>query len=715
MNSKTVLAKQVSRISRAVACASLASAVALPAAAQNQMEEVVVTAQKREQSASEVPMAVSLVSSEQIKNLGVVGLDELQATVPSLLVGKLGHRETIFIRGIAPPGSTLPVVGRYLDEMGLNVQSTGEGIDIPLVDLSRVEVLKGPQGTLYGEGSIGGTVKYVTQAPTFGETDAIFEASARYNTEGDAGFRTHIAGNLPIDSETFGVRLTGFYNDEPGWIDNSVLGDNANDQERWFGRIRADWVPSDTFKAEFLYQTYDSELGFTPTTNSPDGFESDSFVLNPNLSDYDLYSLKLLFDLGWADLTSVSSYLDRSSRVVLDVSGQLPGSGTRYSWAYDNESNSFTQELRLNGEADDKLFWTAGLSYRDIETGYDSSTTQEGPMFPFYEAILQAQGFDTSQEYLKGGSETSTEAMAIFGEVNYRFTDAFEMTLGARYYEDERESGGEGFAVFGVPLGANADTVDNDSTVLRVVAKYRFNDDLMMYASASEGFRSGGIQPAPLPGIPNTYEPEELTTYEIGSKGVLADGMIQFDSALFFTEYENVQVYLPNDFAFQAFTNIGEAEVLGAELSTTIFATDDLFFQLSAGYNDSEYTEPGLTHDAGDPMDSVPEWTYSVSGDYSFSFASEVDGHFRVDYFYRDETQNSVRGLAAPGASDFSESEENKQLNVRLGAIFGKHSVHLYVENALNGDAILGEPYASIVEWSLQKPRVVGVTYRTSF
>ena len=133
------------------------------------------------------------------------------------------------------------------------------------------------------------------------------------------------------------------------------------------------------------------------------------------------------------------------------------------------------------------------------------------------------------------------------------------------------------------------------------------------------------------------------------------------------------------------------------------------------GYYDSEYTEPGLTHDAGDPMDSVPEWTYSVSGDYSFSFASEVDGHFRVDYFYRDETQNSVRGLTNPGGSDFSLSEENKQLNVRLGAIFGKHSVHLYVENALNEDAIVSEPYASFIEWQLQKPRVVGVTYRTSF
>ena len=154
--------------------------------------------------------------------------------------------------------------------MDINQQSTGNGVDIPLVDLSRIEVLKGPQGTLYGEGSIGGTVRYITQAPTLGETDGIFEVSARSTTHGDLGYRTHIAGNLPIDSETFGVRLTAFYEDEPGWVDSSVLGDDANDQQRWFARIRADWEPSDTFKAEFLYQTYDSELGFLGSTNSPE-------------------------------------------------------------------------------------------------------------------------------------------------------------------------------------------------------------------------------------------------------------------------------------------------------------------------------------------------------------------------------------------------------------------------------------------------------------
>jgi len=264
------------------------------------IEEIIVTAQKRGQEVQDVPMAISAVTNEQIQNLGVVGLDELQSTVPSLTVQKLGQRETITIRSIAPPGSTLPTVGRYLDEMDINQLSTGNGVDIPLVDLSRIEVLKGPQGTLYGEGSIGGTVKYITQAPTFGETDGIFEVSARSTAHGDVGYRTHIAGNLPIDSETFGVRLTAFYEDEPGWIDNSALGDDANDQQRWFARIRADWEPSDTFKAEFLYQTYDSELSILSSTNSPDGFESDAYATEGNETDYDLYSLKLNVDLGWA-------------------------------------------------------------------------------------------------------------------------------------------------------------------------------------------------------------------------------------------------------------------------------------------------------------------------------------------------------------------------------------------------------------------------------
>jgi len=380
---------------------------------------------------------------------------------------------------------------------------------------------------------------------------------------------------------------------------------------------------------------------------------------------------------------------------------------------FGEETTSFTQEIRLSGEAGDNLFWTAGLFYKDFESESDSLSTNEGPFDPFFELVFNSLGFDTSQPYLEGGSEGNTEVKAIFGEVNYLFTDNFDVTLGVRYFEDERESV-SGFKSFGLGFPAIGE-VDNDSTVFRLVAKYRFNNDLMMYASASEGFRSGGSQPAALPGIPTTYEPEELITYEIGSKGSLADGMIIFDAALFFTEYENIQVYLPNAFNFQAFDNIGEAEVLGAEIGTQIFATDDLFFQINAGYNDSEYKEPGLTHDAGDPMDAVPEYTYSVSRDYSFSWTPDVDGHFRVDYFFRDETQNSVRGLVAPGSSDFSESERIKQLNIRLGATFGEHSVYLFAENLLDEDAVLAEPFSSIVEWQLQKPRVVGITYRTSF
>ena len=352
------------------------------------IEEIIVTAQKRGQEVQDVPMAISAVTNEQIQNLGVVGLDELQSTVPSLTVQKLGQRETITIRCIAPPGSTLPTVGRYLDEMDINQLSTGNGVDIPLVDLSRIEVLKGPQGTLYGEGSIGGTVKYITQAPTFGETDGIFEVSARSTAHGDVGYRTHIAGNLPIDSETFGVRLTAFYEDEPGWIDNSALGDDANDQQRWFARIRADWEPSDTFKAEFLYQTYDSELSILSSTNSPDGFESDAYATEGNETDYDLYSLKLNVDLGWAELTSVSSYQERFAQIDLDATGQLPLSGTRISWVFGEETTSFTQEIRLSGEAGDNLFWTAGLFYKDFESESDSLSTNEGPFDPFFELVF---------------------------------------------------------------------------------------------------------------------------------------------------------------------------------------------------------------------------------------------------------------------------------------------------------------------------------------
>ena len=225
---------------------SLATAVAMPVAAQGELEEVLVTAQKREQAIMEVPMAITALSAEDIRAQGAVTLTELQSTVPSLnVISVTGTGETATLRGISPAGSLLPVVGRYVDEMLVNAESMGGGIVFPLVDIARVEVLKGPQGTLYGAGSIGGVIKYLTAGPALdGELNGVFELSARTVDDGGDGYRTYMAADLPIDSDSFGMRFTGFYEEAPGWVDNQFQGEDANETDRWFARLKTVWNPT---------------------------------------------------------------------------------------------------------------------------------------------------------------------------------------------------------------------------------------------------------------------------------------------------------------------------------------------------------------------------------------------------------------------------------------------------------------------------------------
>ena len=721
MYAKSVLAKHVSQVSKLMAGVSLATAVAMPVAAQGELEEVLVTAQKREQAIMEVPMAITALSAEDIRAQGAVTLTELQSTVPSLnVISVTGTGETATLRGISPAGSLLPVVGRYVDEMLVNAESMGGGIVFPLVDIARVEVLKGPQGTLYGAGSIGGVIKYLTAGPALdGELNGVFELSARTVDDGGDGYRTYMAADLPIDSDSFGMRFTGFYEEAPGWIDNQFQGEDANETDRWFARLKTVWNPTDNLGISLLYQHQESET-FAPGSSDLN-YSSTAFTSRPAMDDWDLLNLVIEWDMGFASLISSTGYIDRESADSVDISGFLsfveifdpgttilspnptvPNPISQIGYAVVGSGEIFTQEFRLAGNAlEDKLYWTAGFFYQDSEQG--------GPALTEYYPDPTASDFSA----LEGSTEQTTEAWAVFGELTYSFTDKLEGTVGLRYYEDTREANNQ-IIQFGAPIGI-VEEVDNDATVPRFVLKYRYDSDLMVYGSASKGFRSGGIQffEDPLGLFENTFDPEDLWTYELGAKGFLFDGAVSYDTAVFYTEYENIQVYAPNQFGLQAFVNGGEAEVTGFELAATWNPTENLTFRGSYGYNDSEYTEPGLSHDKGDAMDYIPENTYSLSADYQFNWTSSVAGNFRVDYFFTDERPYSAKGFGySPDEAIFDEIED---LRLRLGATFGSWNVTAFVENAQNNDAAVIKPIATLVEYRLQQPRTYGVTVSTSF
>ena len=719
------------------------SAVGQPAGDEALVEEVIVTAQKREQALKDVPMAVSAVTAEDIDAVGAVDVNSIQYLVPSLSISTVGGvGETMRIRAISPPGSLLPTVGRYVDEMMVNVESIGYGIDFPLVDLARVEVLKGPQGTLYGEGSIGGTLKYVTKSPTPGEVDGAFEVSGRTVNKGSEGIRAFAAGNLPIGGETFGLRLVGYWEDSPGWVDNAFGGKDANSRDRWFVRAKALWQPAESFEASLLYQHYENKL---PSLEfSQLDYSSNYFIPYPNEVNYELANLRLNWDLGPVSVFSTTGYQHRTVFNSLDVGGYkaiiestvIPGTTIRpfagtTDWAplFGNEIlvpnpvanigysldqllETFSQEVRLSGQAGERLFWTLGGKYRDSK--------HDAPLFSEYspdpEVIIPAGPLAGAPlpPALTGLLLISTEAWAVFGEASYAITPQLEATFGLRYYEDTRDATNI-TRILGGPFEV-MDQVKNDNVALRIVLKYDFSEDLMAYASLSDGFRSGGVQfiNTEAFGIgPNTFDPEELTTYEIGTKASLADGRLDFDASLFFTEYENVLVYTPNVFGVQAFNNGGEAEVLGFELESKLMIGEGLFLEATLGINDSQYTEPGFTHLKGEPMDGVPKYTYSLALDRRFTWWGNVGGHVRIDWFWEDEKETNARGFGYVDERPIAEGY--KALNARVGWQFGNWSLYAFAENLTNDDAQLSVPFATLTEWVLSQPRTVGLTLRSTF
>ena len=710
------------------------------------IEEIVVTAQKRDQALMDVPMSVSALSADDVATMGAVNLADIQFKVPSLFISSFGGIvETIRIRGISPPGSLLPTVGRLVDEMTINAETTGYGLSFPLVDIERVEVLKGPQGTLYGEGSISGTVKYLTRNPTPGEVDGIFEISGRSVDDGGDGYRGWIAGNLPFGSDVFGVRLAGYFEESPGWVDSTFVGDDANTLDRWLVRAKAVFTPNERFTARLLWERQENEvpmLGYSDLD-----FQTNSYFPVPSSTEYDMANLVLEFDAGNFSITSSTGYQDRVVVTAFDISGYkaimenpldlnfdgvpetlspfagltdwsylcgiaipmpclsqpiVPNYITNIGYWLDTVVDTLTQEVRINTEIGERWLLTAGVYYKDSE--------HFAPLISEYYPdpnILPIQ-------ILEGTLLIQTEATAYFAEAVVSITDRLEGTVGVRYYTDERNSENI-VALFGGAITV-IDGLDNDSTVARAVLKYDFSEDLMAYASFSQGFRSGGVQffdsEATL-GLPNTFDPEELATYEVGAKGVLGDGRFRYEIAAFFMDYENIQVYFSNPLGIQAFNNAGAAEVVGFEFQGTLRVSEGFYVEASYGHNDGEYTEPGVTHLAGEPMDSVPKFTMSISGDYTFGLPAGFLGHIRADYMASDDTYIRARGFGY--VNEQLENEGLVTLNLRAGVRRDNWSVYLFVENLTDEEKQISKPFATLLEYFIQQPRTMGITVRGGF
>ena len=657
-----------------------------------QLEEVIVTAQKREQNLQDVPVAVSTFSEEQLKNQTIQEFSDIQAQVPGLAVRTTHHDPSIAqvsIRGQQQADFLLTTdssVGVYVDGVNLPRQA---GLNANMFDIERIEVLKGPQGTLYGRNTTGGAVNVITHKPDFDGMHGFLEGAL-----GNENF-TQLSGaiNIPL-ADTVAARLAVQKTDRDGWGQSRFNGNELYDQNELFFRGSLLFEPSDRVSVLLQTDYLDIDEGgaveklLQPGGNLTNGLpftgalSAGTELLGPDASfadqvnagyaalerfvdgdllapdaDADSYAEATLYGGGLTvsidltdeiELKSVTGYRNWETEQLLDMDGS-PFVLLHPILAVD--ADVFTQELQLLGSTE-RLNWVFGGFY-SREEGVDGSRT------------IAVAALNPTRNITEG--LVTNTSWAVFGQGTYTISDSLNLTAGLRWTEEKKELTNKNrleVAATGdligcrVPPGnipldqCSVDSSDSFSDPSWLISlDYRINEQVMVYASNSRSWRGGG-QNLRADGddlaAAEPFAPETATSYEVGLKGDFADGLLRLNLAAYYVDYEDVQrtIVVPGSAqgsVVTVLTNAAEAEISGFEAEAWLNPTEGLTFSATAGYMDFEYVDfdslgqDGVTLiDRSDESISLPELQISLSTRYETSIGDNDLG-LQVDYFWTDE------------------------------------------------------------------------------
>ncbi|WP_374274078.1 TonB-dependent receptor [Brevundimonas sp.] len=652
--------------------AVLLASLAAPAQAQATQEqatrlvEIVVTAQRREEAAQDVGQALSLIAGDALEERAVLVINDIENVVPNMEVDSQfgGGQPQFRIRGIGAreySSNNASTVGVYVDEVAHPYTVTTQGA---LFDLARIEVLRGPQGTLYGRNTTGGAVNLVTNAPT---ADARVGALVEYGAYDRAKVEGYISG--PIAPGLLG-RLAAVTEQGGAWQYNRDTGEELGDLDKTALRGRLTWDVTDALTAD-LSATWSQDrsdgLGFrllgpytpsgsTTTIPADTAWRITGWELSPELAavsgrqvgdnpgrdneGLDL-SARLTADLGFADLTSITAWQSFERDEYNDWDG------TRFAesdvWFY-NDIDVFSQELRLASQGGGRFDWLVGAHYAD-----------EGNDGGF---VTQFRGF--GQTLIETAYEQDVEAIGVFTHNSYRLTDRLSLIGGLRYEYEERSLTSAGTAVGGVPGGPEL-RYDTDLSEVsgRVGLEYELSDDALLYAGVARGVKSGGFTTYNATSA-TPFKPEIVIAYEAGLKSDWLDDRLRLNAAVFFYDYTDQQVqgleYDREVGRLGKITNVPESHILGGEIELTWVPVDGLTISQSLGYKDGEYDEydaiDGAATDAANPPDGpwdiiitndrsgeqlqFPPLTYAGAVSYDW-LAAGWGWRAETNYSYRDE------------------------------------------------------------------------------
>lgn len=748
-------------------CASPALAQSADKDAASDPAEIVVTARKVNERLQDVPISVTALSNETLWQRGAADVKDVLLTVPGLTyAGAQRGFSNYTIRGIST-GAAAPTVGIYLDDISLVTLGSGfaGSIDPVFFDMQRLEVLKGPQGTLYGGSAMGGAIKYVSAKPSLTDVTGTVAGSVGGTEGGEASGQGEAVISIPLIKDTLGIRAGGYYAYDGGYIDN-VAGlqfGNARVSTEPFPTYTplAQTSPS-TFNAKNLnhtetYAVRGSALletdgfSFLPAAYYQDiragtlnaywrdlpGFQSSYLFAQPTSDRSGVYSLTAKKDFGEAELTSITAFFNRDVRYFADysfiVSTFIPPS---FGLSSDNTTNTrvrtFSQELRLasSPNSDSRLKWLIGLYYNNQR----NRMTQEA----FSQFFQVVSGDDLA--YF-GDARTRLRQYAGFGELNFTANDKIELTFGARVFRIEQNYNAVGDGPFnGGPTAINRYAEESGFNP-KFSVSYRAARDNLIYASATKGFRPGGpnvfaIDPqlcavslAQLgrTSAPTTFGSDNLWTFEIGTKNEFAGRKVMFNASAYYTRWTDIQqVFALNSCGFNFTDNAGLAEVKGVELEGRVSPVEGLTIGGNMTYNDAKITNAplGVASRTGDRVLGTPEWAASAYADFTTPVSSRWDVTFHVDYAYQGRIRNAFERVFpvtfADGPNLIANPSEFRAgyslVNASIVLSNGTLQVRAFANNLSDARPLIDQDFTfSVQRVSTIRPRTFGLAARYSF
>ncbi|NGY03183.1 TonB-dependent receptor [Solimonas terrae] len=736
--------------------------VAVPPPESQPIAEIVVTASYREQSNQDVVGSTQVFSGADLDKKGAAGLKDYLLDVPNVSLQSSGNgSQKISMRGISNVNSSdlgygdgSPTTGVYLNDVG--IQGSGVFPDLDIFDLQRIEVLKGPQGTLYGEGSMGGSLKMVTNAPDMSQWIVRTQASLSNTSDGAPSNDERIAVNVPIVQDRLAARVVGNLRHNGGFVDYTTLDrKDADADNHQSARAIVDWQAWDSMLLEYTFLYDNDDRKQFPVVDA--GAENELTNSGPEdqyaKTRFTINALTARWSLPFAQLTSVSAVYntDRDSQrrvPVLQglVQTQVNPLGITAPPIFSNSPThvvtglqSFSQELRLVSNGDERLDWIAGLFYRNRSQSFDEQKYENAiPDDPtgILEALLGP--FNPVQGQQENGhGDEKFKQIAAYGELNYEILPSLELTGGLRlfsedvsFFIDTQFYGIEAYLLATDPSNVDPQTgavtkyfsqsVKTSGALPKLSLSWHITDDHMLYATLSRGFRSGtpNVYSA-LDSGPPVVKPDYVWNEEIGAKLSWFHGHLITNLSAYRIDWQNLQATVVGtarlgavSTQFAHLDNAGDAVVLGTEASITWAPFTGMLLSLNGGYSDGNITKPAANSETpkGSRVPSTPRYTWSATGSYDWPVFSSLLATLSAGYSYIGD---QLMTLQSGGTDGFPIASYD---SIKASAAIGGENwqVQLYGNNLANKHSIINIS-APTPQYTIITPRTYGIRLSYDF